>query len=48
MAFIIATGCVLCEVHTEGRDSSYTQDSEVQHKAEKAVKHGALNVIEQV
>jgi hypothetical protein len=36
MAFIIETDCVLCEVRTEARDSFYTQDSEVQPKADES------------
>jgi hypothetical protein len=36
MAFIIETDYVLCEERTEARDSFYTQDSEVQPKAESS------------
>jgi len=36
LIFIIETDCVLCEVHTEARDSSYTQESEVRAKAEES------------
>jgi hypothetical protein len=37
LIFIIETACVLCEAHAEARDSSYTQDSEVQVKAEESI-----------
>jgi hypothetical protein len=36
LIFIIETDCVLYDVHTEARDSSYTQDSEVQAKTEES------------